>query len=131
MFSKMVSFAMALASRGFSDNKVDIPTKQLRAVSCFGFNTISPCKELKESKTEGKHYCGACKCGDKKHTWLLKSSDEYSKLDYPKLNCPLGMPGFSNYDPNTKSERKDQIESLDPEDIKFVQVTIGKLATDP
>jgi hypothetical protein len=39
------------------------------------------------------------------------------------------MPGFSNYDPNFFNpdikERKEQIESLDPESIKFVSVTIG------
>ena len=125
MFSKMVSFAMALASRGFSDNKIDIPTKQLRVISCFGIDNIPPCEHLRQSASDGKHYCGACKCGDKKHTWLLKSSEEYSKLDYPKLNCPIFMPGFNNYDPNLKNTRKEQIESLDPEQIKYVQVTVG------
>ncbi len=127
MFSKMISFAMALASRGFDNSKIDIPTKQLRSVSCFGYKDIPPCIHLKESSTKGKHFCGGCHCGDKKHTWLLKNSGEYSKLDYPKLNCPLSMPGFSNYDPNIKNVRKELIEKLDPEELKFVEVTVGDL----
>ena len=125
----MISFAMAIASRGMSDNKVNIPTKQLRVVSCFGYNDIGPCEKLKQSKTENQYYCGGCNCGDYKHTWLLKGSSEYSKLDYPKLNCPLQMPGFSNYDPNKKNPRKEKIEKLDPEDLKFVKITIGNLPT--
>ena len=129
MFDKMISFAMAIASRGMSDNKVNIPTKQLRVVSCFGYNDIGPCEKLKQSKTENQYYCGGCNCGDYKHTWLLKDSSEYSKLDYPKLNCPLQMPGFSNYDPNKKNPRKEKIEKLDPEDLKFVKITIGNLPT--
>ena len=119
---------MSLTSRGFSDNKVDIPTKQLRTISCFGTTSIPPCEYLKESSTKGNHYCSRCGCGDKKHTWLIKKSEEYSKLDYPKLNCPIGMPGFSNYDPNIKNIRKDQIERLDPEEIKFIDVTVGGLS---
>jgi pyrrolidone-carboxylate peptidase len=35
------------------------------------------------------------------------------------------MPGFSNYDPGIKNPRKEQIEKLDPEEIKFVEVTIN------
>jgi hypothetical protein len=60
---------------------------------------------------------------------LIKNSEEYSKLDYPKLDCPLKMPGFTNYDPNFYTEeikqRKQQIENTDPEKLQFIQVTIG------
>ena len=127
----MIMFAASLASRGIGNKKTDLETKQLRVVSCFGIeNHIKPCPFLQVSTTEGnKHYCGRCGCGDKNHTWLIKNSEEYSKLDYPVLNCPIHMPGFSNYDPNFTipeiKERKEQIESLDPNDLKFIQVTIG------
>ena len=59
----------------------------------------------------------------------MANDSEYSKLDYPHLNCPMKMPGFSNYDPNYKPNdiktRKEQIESIDPEKLQFIQVTIG------
>jgi len=130
MIKKMMMFAASLASRGIGNKKADLETKQLRVVSCFGGGVIaSPCPYLKESSDKGKHVCGRCGCGDKPHTVLLKDGDEYAKLDYPVLNCPVHMPGFSNYDPNFFNpdikERKEQIESLDPESIKFVSVTVG------
>ena len=106
--SMLQSFATAVASRGFSDTKVNIPLKQLRVLSCFGNQdqggVLPPCEHLKESTTEGKHYCGGCGCGDREGTWLIAESDKYSKLDYPKLQCPLAMPGFSNYHPSKEDE---------------------------
>jgi hypothetical protein len=129
MFQKMVMFAASLASRGINNTKTDIETKKLRVLSCFGHDEISPCQHLKLSKNKQNHYCDKCGCGDHKHTWLVKSSEEYSKLDYPKLDCPLKMPGFTNYDPNFYTEnskqRKQQIENTDPEKLQFIQVTIG------
>jgi hypothetical protein len=129
MFNKMVMFAVSLASRGLSSKKIDEPTKQLRALSCFGYGDIPACPYLMESKIPGKHYCGKCECGDHRHTWLLKDSKEYSKLDYPRLNCPIFMPGFSNYDPNRyeskTSERKKKIEEFDPNNLQFIKITIG------
>lgn len=132
MFTKMIMFAASLASRGLSNTKTDIPTKQLRILSCFGGGDLSsPCPYLKQSAVDStKHYCGGCGCGDKPHTWLMAESTDYSKLDYPVLNCPMQMPGFSNYDPNFKPneirERKEQIESMPPEVIQTIQVTIGQ-----
>lgn len=129
MFNKMIMFAASLVSRGLNNTKTDIETKQLRVLSCFGHDKIEPCKHLKLSKDNIHNYCGKCGCGDHKHTWLVKNSIEYSKLDYPKLECPLKMPGFTNYDPNfytpDSKERKQAIESFDPESLKFIQVTIG------
>tara|TARA_R110000868_G_scaffold333038_2_gene593942 strand:+ start:746 stop:1198 length:453 start_codon:yes stop_codon:yes gene_type:complete len=131
MFKKMIMFASSLASRGLGNNKTDIATKQLRVLSCFGGSSITtPCVFLKTSSGDPtKNYCGGCGCGDKPHTWLIQKSDEYSKLDYPILNCPMKMPGFSNYDPNFYpieiKLRKEAIESLDPTDIHLIQVTIG------
>lgn len=132
MFNKMMMFAASLASRGLTNNKTDIPTKQLRVLSCFGGGGLStPCAFLKQSNVDStKHYCGGCGCGDKPHTWLIAESTDYSKLDYPTLHCPMKMPGFSNYDPNHKTneikERKEKIESMSPEDIQTIQVTIGQ-----
>ena len=122
-------FAASLVSRGINNTKTDIETKKLRVLSCFGHDEIPPCPHLKLSKNKQRHYCGKCGCGDHKHTWLIKNSEEYSKLDYPVLNCPLKMPGFSNYDPNHKPaeirDRKEQIEQIDPENLQYIQVTLG------
>lgn len=130
MFKKMVMFAASLASRGFKNNKIDEKTKQLRALSCFGDGTIKKCPFLRESKINGYFYCGKCGCGDNKNTWLMKESEQYSKLDYPVLNCPVKMPGFTNYDPNyyeiQSGDRKRLIEDYDPEKLQFIQVTIGR-----
>jgi len=127
----MMMFAASLASRGFTNIKTDIPTKQLRILSCFGGGNItSSCPFLKQSDVDStKHYCGGCGCGDKPHTWLIAESTDYSKLDYPTLHCPMKMPGFSNYDPNFKpievKLRKEMIEAIDPKELELIQVTIG------
>lgn len=125
----MVMFAAALASRGMLSKKIDESTKQLRVLSCFGHSTISSCPYLKTSKNGVNHYCGQCGCGDRKNTWLIRDSSEYSKLDYPKLNCPVKMPGFSNYDPNFYNdeirERKKEIEDFDPKNLNLIQITLG------
>lgn len=131
MISKMIMYAASLASRGMGNKKTDIPTKQLRVVSCFGGGPIeNSCPFLSVSKVDSsKHFCNKCGCGDKESTWLIKTTDDYSKLDYPVLNCPMKMPGFSNYDPNFYTseikQRKQNIENLDPEQLNFIQVTIG------
>lgn len=129
MFKKMVMFAASLASRGIKGTKTDIETKKLRVVSCFGTDQIKPCPYLKLSKNNINHYCTKCGCGDKKHTWLIKESEDYSKLDYPVLECPVKMPGFTNYDPNFYNEeikeRKEQIEAMEPEMLQYIQVSIG------
>lgn len=136
------SFATALASRGLSNNRVNKATKQLRVLSCFGNqNTggeLPPCEYLKESTTEGKHFCGGCGCGDKPHTWLMAGNDTYSKLDYPKLNCPLQMPGFTNYQQSKPDEsqepvtRRYYIENIDYNKVMEISVTLPeKQETEP
>ncbi len=124
-------FAASIASRGWNNRNVDLPTKQLRVLSCFGDNsTIQPCPYLKKSKHSSYFYCSGCGCGDKKHTWLLRGQNEYSKLDYPVLNCPMNMPGFSNYDPNCYNEKikshKEAVEDYNPEKLQYIQVTVNK-----
>ena len=135
--SMIQSFAVALSSRNLNNKKINKPIKQLRVLSCFGNeNTggiLPPCEHLMPSETgEGKHYCGACGCGDRKMTWLVQEADDYSKLDYPKVSCPLAMPGFTNYVISTPDEaeepvtRKYYIENLDYELVQKVSVKIGE-----
>ena len=135
--SMIQSFASSLASRNFNNKKINEPIKQLRVLSCFGNQNfggiLPPCEHLLESKTgKGKHHCGACGCGDKKGTWLIQEADNYSKLDYPKVACPLQMPGFTNYVLSTSDEadepvtRKYYIENIDYELVKKVPVRIGQ-----
>ena len=126
------SFATSIISRGVSNKKTDEITKQLRVLSCLGDGgELIPCEYLRESKADdGKNYCGGCGCGDRKGTWLIAEGDEYSKLDYPKLNCPLQMPGFTNYEPSEPDEaeepvtRRYYIEQLSEDKVKSVKVTI-------
>jgi hypothetical protein len=123
-----MSFAMAIASRGFSNSKTDLNTKKLRYVSCFGIDEIPACELLKKSEKSDFYYCNGCNCGDHSHTWLVKTDGEYSKLDYPFLNCPLKMPGFNNYDMNGPTEslkRKQQIEQMNPNKLKLIQLTVS------
>jgi len=135
--SMIQSFASALASRNINNKKINKPIKQLRVLSCFGNENdggiLPPCEHLMDSDVgEGKNYCGACGCGDKKGTWLIQEADNYSKLDYPKVACPLQMPGFSNYLVSTPDEaeepvtRKYYIENMDYEEVQKVPVKIGE-----
>jgi hypothetical protein len=128
------SFAMSLTSRGLNEKRINRATKQLRVLSCFGDKhmggVLPPCEHLKHSKTEGQYYCGGCGCGDKPGTWLVSNGTEYSKLDYPKLNCPITMPGFTNYAPSKPDEsispitRKYFIENINFEDLNKMPVTL-------
>ncbi len=140
--SMVQSFASALASRSINNKKINKPIKQLRVLSCFGNQqnggVLPPCEHLMDSETgEGKNYCGACGCGDRKQTWLIQEAEEYSKLDYPKVACPLQMPGFSNYLVSTPDEadepvtRKFYIENMDYELVQKVPVTIGEQPIPP
>ena len=126
------SFAAAMASRGLSNSKIDRKTKQLRVLSCMGRGELPPCEYLRKSKVnENRSYCGGCGCGDRKATWLVSNADEYGKLDYPKVTCPLNMPGFSNYEPSQENEsinpitRRHYIEQMKMEDVEKVEVTIN------
>ena len=136
------SFAVALASRSLSNKKINKPIKQLRVLSCFGNQDIGgilpPCEHLLESKSgEGKNICGACGCGDTSRTWLVAESNEYSKLDYPSLACPLQMPGFTNYLVSSSDEadepvtRKYYIENVDYGEVQKVSVVIGEEPENP
>jgi hypothetical protein len=136
-FSMVQSFAVALASRNLSNNKINKPIKQLRVLSCFGDEDLGgqlpPCEYLQQSQIDPtKHICGGCGCGDKERTFLVAEADQYGKLDYPKLSCPLQMPGFSNYVVSASDEgespitRKYYIENIDYNTIQNISVMVGE-----
>ena len=104
ILQKAKSFGQSMVSRGVSNKKANEETKALRNLSCHGSEELGlpPCADRKNSvKFENSFYCGACGCGDKKMTQLvtlvIDGKEQYSKLDFPKVNCPLKMPGFTNY----------------------------------
>lgn len=127
------SFGKAIASRGITNKKTEPYTKKLRVLSCLGNEHLGgelpPCEHLKKSKTPGKFYCGGCGCGDRKSTWLLADGEEYSKLDYPNLSCPLKMPGFSDYEVSSPEEsiepitRRYYVETLRTDEVEKIPVT--------
>lgn len=122
IFEKAKSFGSSMISRGISNKKALQETKTLRIFSCHGSeeDELPPCSERKNSsKFEGSFYCGACGCGDRSGTQLtnltVDGKEQYSKLDYPKVSCPLKMPGFSTYIPSeegvSENTRKKTIEN--------------------
>jgi hypothetical protein len=121
IFQKAKTYFEAIASRGLSDKTCSEETKTLRLLSCHGDdNSLLPCSERRQSKKyDGSFYCGACGCGDKKGTQLvnltIENKLEYSKLDYPKVSCPLKMPGFTDYveteENVSENSRKKEIET--------------------
>ncbi len=133
-FGMVQSFAMSLTSRGLTNKKINRANKQLRVLSCFGNQHVGgelpPCEHLQSSEAgEGKYFCGDCGCGDKRSTWLMSDGNEYSKLDYPKLSCPLKMPGFSNYKMSDPDESKDPVsrkyytENINYKELEKLPVT--------
>jgi len=125
LLNKVKNAVGAYASRGIAqDKRCDEETKKVRSISCHGDSErgIAPCEFRRDSKAEeGRFYCGECGCGDRAATWLnAKQPEDYTKLDFPKVVCPLNMPGFSNYTPASEETverrmkynftRKEQIE---------------------
>jgi len=124
---KAKTFAESVVSKGVSGNKANAPEKELRTLSCHGDanRKLPPCSERKNSeKFPGSHFCGACGCGDKEMTQLSprkleNGEDAYTKLDFPKVHCPLKMPGFTNYVPSEKGV------SDNPRKV-FIELTFGR-----
>lgn len=99
-WTKAEAFLKAQVSKGLKSKKVDTEAKGLRKLSCHGNLSlnIGPCELRRKSRLEeGNFFCGACGCGDVSRALLAGEEDRYTKLDYPYLECPLQMPGFSNY----------------------------------
>jgi glycosyltransferase involved in cell wall biosynthesis len=86
---------------GISNNvgdQVSDDVYQQRKISCFGDveKNIQPCSRLKYIENKG-HFCGGCGCGSNNLARLdADSPNEYTKLHYPQLECPLKKRGFSN-----------------------------------
>ena len=129
-FGMAKNYAESLVSRGLNNKKADKRTKQLRVLSCLGDNgELIPCEYLRDSKSDPtKKFCGGCGCGDRKATWLSGTSEDYGKLDYPKVVCPLNMPGFNNYEQSEPDEseepvtRRYYIEQMSEERINNIEV---------
>jgi hypothetical protein len=100
------NYVKAKWSKGITEKKVDVTTKDIRLLSCFGNgDDIVVCQALRPSERKmGKFLCGECGCGDKATTWLNGTEEEYTKLDHPYLSCPRKMPGFSDYEPATNDD---------------------------
>jgi hypothetical protein len=102
ILDKTKSVVDSYMSRGITqDKRADEETKLKRIISCHGDANagIPPCPYRGDSKAEeGRYYCLECGCGDRQATWLnAKTPDDYTKLDFPRVVCPLQMPGFTNY----------------------------------
>jgi hypothetical protein len=119
---KAAALAASIKSRGLTNKKSSPETKSLRQLSCHGDDSLPPCSQRKESeKFPNSFYCGACGCGDKQGTQLIDltvdGKENYGKLDYPKVWCPLTMPGFQPYipsandPPEVQNSRKKEIEN--------------------
>ena len=127
MIEKAKTFAQSMASKGFSGTKSDKPEKDLRILSCHGSEgrKLPPCSErLNSEKFPGSFYCGACGCGDKEMTQLMNrtledGSETYSKLDFPKVHCPLKMPGFTNYVASEQGVSENRRK-------QFIELTFGR-----
>lgn len=90
-----VSFGRSLASRGFMGRRAPPSVVEERMRSCFGDGKdVGPCPALRRSGADA--WCGECGCGPTKIALLTRDDGGYSKLEYPYLECPRGMPGFSN-----------------------------------
>ena len=106
------SFIQSVSSRGVastvsdalgvdktSGNRVSEEVYLQRRLSCFGDGRdVKKCPSLLE--TPMGSFCNSCGC--KENT--LARLDEvvagsYTKLHYPKLDCPRKRSGFSNYEP--------------------------------
>jgi hypothetical protein len=126
ILEKAATFAQSIASKGFSAKKAEPLTIELRQLSCHGdpSKKLPPCSERKNSaKFPGSFFCGACGCGDKEMTQLASrkldnGEDAYYKLEYPKVHCPLMMPGFTNYVHTTPGLTENNRK-------KFIEFTYG------
>jgi hypothetical protein len=117
LLEKAGSMTKSYISRGLNNKKAADSVKSLRVLSCHGGEALEACPHRKNSeKFSNSFFCGACGCGDKQNTQLVnitneKGEEQYSKLDFPKVYCPLHMPGFSNYvsTPETSEENSRKI----------------------
>lgn len=101
------SFVKAMKSRGpgalvGGGKRVELTIKERRHGSCFGKAldgtpaASQPCEALRLASDGVHHFCDDCGCGDRTLAYLDGDDGEYTKLDYPYLECPRRRDGFSN-----------------------------------
>lgn len=104
-----VSFFLSIKSRGLMNQRASKEKRDERFLSCHGDGkNIAPChKRSYTEKQGGFHYCRGCGCGPREQARLSSTGstagnpiirdDDYTKLDYPYLECPERRAGFSNH----------------------------------
>ena len=124
-------------SKAFGD-RVSDEVLQQRRLSCFGDKgMVAACSRLRYTSQNG-YFCGGCGCGKNELARLdADSPDEYTKLHYPELQCPLKKKGFSNYEAalsiviptlNDAEETNKTIESIyqtSPYDVDVIVIDDG------
>jgi glycosyltransferase involved in cell wall biosynthesis len=88
----------AVGINGTSGERVSEEIYKQRKLSCFGDSSlgVAPCSRLYNAGKRG-YFCGSCGCGKQDLARLdADTPDEYTKLHYPQLECPLKRKGFSN-----------------------------------
>lgn len=113
---KAESFARAYTSK-IIEGKVSKEIKSLRILSCHGINEEgkqiqSACHGRGYSISNNYFFCNLCGCGEREIARIssknstqnqpIFNEEEYIKLDFPELQCPRKMPGFSNFEGNDK-----------------------------
>lgn len=108
-WQQLTSFVAAARSRGIMatakhvagfDNTdgfhCDNETLQKRRDSCFGNGQKPPCALL-VTNSRGHRFCGACGCGETQIARLdADTPEQFSKLDYKVLRCPIKADGFTH-----------------------------------
>lgn len=106
-------FVASAVSRGLVATALDsggeaaMPAvRSLRILSCHGDDKQAPCTARSYDPSGKFHFCNECGCGPRETARLdslgshaqkpLFKEEDYIKLDYPRLECPRRMPGFSN-----------------------------------
>jgi len=115
------SYMKALTSRGFEGKRVELTIHNKRHVSCTGTTLEGEkvgdsCPALKLSSDGKHHFCGECGCRDRETAWIDREG--YPKLSYPHLECPRGMPGFTNQ--GQVSAPSISFDETDPQNLRLV-----------
>lgn len=110
-WNKAHNFILSLGSKVL-EGKVSKEIKNERILSCHGINEEGkqiqpPCRARGFNTDKKFHSCNLCGCGAKEIARISSYGstennpifdEEYMKLDFPYLACPMQKKGFSNYD---------------------------------
>jgi hypothetical protein len=114
------SFVKAMKSRGpgalvGGGKRVELTIKERRYISCFGKKldgtlvASGPCEALRLAADGIHHFCDDCGCGDRTLAYLDGDDGDYTKLDYPYLECPRRRDGFSNALGSSSDSEKESV----------------------